>query len=761
MNTRLFYGLVLWLSCVSSAVSSATSDKFDADDHLHRFFLTVDQRIDNPNITAPLESLQLLIQEAYDNVTMECDGTVTPLELSLARQELGGTRVLETKAEQDAKSVEYSHTVVLQRLNPGGIPSMDRSPLFDYVGEDSYEERRQLSSSSYLKQPIGILQQNKPKRKPRELTTSCTTPSFSNFLSVLQDLSSSSGSTKSISVSDMVPTKELTSCSQTVGKDTIDLSSIVVSVKAFTRWDRLSEEAIAAELLIVEQDALVAYQDANYWNPSLCDPQRREVTSVTAELLSATRVTRREFDLILLLKFQGLCTNCNGGSTLLLEPDPNKSSYDIPGVTTRRSLSKESEYEELEEERSLEATREASLLVYPVDCLCPFANDVELRAPFPEEFQEFLVWTPSLNFGNAILVQEGSSLKLPVQEVKTVKCTGPDSEVSFSETVTLSLDADCQLTVDDLPDLAADFMGFYNWYSETYFCDPFFTTLTSSNVLRVGAYNEDLGSVTVELALTGTCLGCDPESVSIYDTSFLSNQNRRELFEDDLDPLVMAQHPWKQDENTRKLQGEGDVGADPETCFCNPESIIDGRSTTEVEFIRAFTTYVDYAENLPTCASSIGFCGDETKFQSYILVTFNGNATEFEASGKQQELETSAMASLSSFFQVSNEKCNPELRRIDTVSSTINVVLNVEFEEGRSDSRRLLLDDVHSDRFLLELNETFDEDFNETATLSPGPTPRPTLRRTPRPTPAPTPQPTPSPTRSVVVPVFEVLLSVR
>jgi hypothetical protein len=106
-----------------------------------------------------------------------------------------------------------------------------------------------------------------------------------------------------------------------------------------------------------------------------------------------------------------------------------------------------------------------------------------------------------------------------VNELDPVMCHDEET-ISFTKMVIVELDL-CEIlnstTIesDDLGILEAAFVSAYNGLSLEY-CDPYFRTLETASILKQGVFTPD-GHLPVEIQVTGTCRGCDPDTIHIYD----------------------------------------------------------------------------------------------------------------------------------------------------------------------------------------------------------------------------------------------------
>ena len=473
-----------------------------------------------------------------------------------------------------------------------------------------------------------------------------------------------------------------------------------------------------AALLNLTEAFKESYNKANALNPDTCDPFLRRVDAVKAVQTDIEEVRRRNLlgdepedmerflqaatrDLMETVLFHltvtASCNKCPVDSLLFddflidytvsstLRDDPYDERRLVEGdaVASNTTLS-------LYSDRVLEATA----------CLCPLERKQD-RGPNLDDFTE-----------NLQMALEGiapfDSVGL-LKEVDQIDCqeSAPVSEFDTVTILELNINDACNLDQGQLQTIADSFVAFYNQEISESYCDEYFRSLTSAEIVRVGGLTLR-GTVSFEIKLTGLCRGCDPVKTDIFDMSIQkegkspSANSRRAL-------TKVIDHSFTE----RRLQ-------EVEQCFCKAGAA--ARAPTEAEFIQSFADILGARSDLP-CVGSLATCSFLTNFQAEMIVSFEGDPRQLDNDQKKAQLEAAFSDSFNSFFEVSEDSCNPEFREITNVTAVIGVSLNEE-SAGLFNGRRLQLFDSF---FSNATNSTEDlDDLGNTTIMSEAPTQAPT-----------------------------------
>jgi hypothetical protein len=246
-----------------------------------------------------------------------------------------------------------------------------------------------------------------------------------------------------------------------------------------------------------------------------------------------------------------------------------------------------------------------------------------------------------------------------VQEVDSFfSCETEVTEFVTLVTVDLKVDVLCDeppiLDATEKAALADAFVSTYNDLISTY-CDPFFRTLTSAEVVTVGDIREG-DSLPIEILARGECRGCDPEDVDIYEfPGSLMAIARRNLLEE----LEFM------NSGSRRL-------LEDETCYCDVQAVAQ-RAPLESEFIDIYEVSVG---NLTLdCIGSVGECEFGTTFNTTIVLTFDQDSTvAFELF--TDVIATSFQDTVNEELRTDEENCNLLFQYVQDVSARIDFVFN-------------------------------------------------------------------------------------
>ena len=263
-------------------------------------------------------------------------------------------------------------------------------------------------------------------------------------------------------------------------------------------------------------------------------------------------------------------------------------------------------------------------------CYCALNSTIVDLQPSLEEFQVAL---------QGQLLEDGIQVQ-GVEELDSTSCS--NDVVPFTKTVIVELASilcDDQKTLDDdLPLLEKAFVSAYNGLSLEY-CDPFLRTLETAKIIKQGDVQTTIdGNTPVEVQVTGTCRGCDPNTISIYDFPTgpsTSGSNSRLLF-----PDASAYN-----------QQERALETDP-SCYCKTNAIAN-RAPSETEFMKSYEILVSSTEGL-SCVGSVGQCDFGSFFQIPLVFQFsNGTAVD----DYKEQIENSTLSSLTQLYESTDETC--------------------------------------------------------------------------------------------------------
>ena len=394
----------------------------------------------------------------------------------------------------------------------------------------------------------------------------------------------------------------------------------------------------------------------------------------------------------------------------------------------------------------------SSTTAFVLDCLCPRNlddsngngnNKIPIRSCSVDEFfDEYSSAMAGLTFPVSLV---------SVQEVRLTTeqplCPTSVTEEKFTEVIILDLDLSKSCDISNSNDESTvsttttgaistmipseeDFyrieeaiVAAYNNLA-SFYCDPFYRFLRDANVTRLGDpflvpsaidTNETL-ILPVEVTVTGSCRnGCDPNIISIYDIpalSFVTNDDRKLTSISSLDDNILQDVNMIDRSSDHRLQ-------EIENCYCASNPVGD-RAPSEPEFVAALDSYlVDEGTGLAsentTFASScvvsgVGECAFGELFESTILLTVNLENNTLSNSDEVQEfqslLETSVLASLKQFYEISDQRCPLDARIILTVEAILDVIV---FTPPLRDSDSILFGMEGGKRML-----QFDANFNIT-----------------------------------------------
>lgn len=368
-----------------------------------------------------------------------------------------------------------------------------------------------------------------------------------------------------------------------------------------------------------------SYNEMNLLNGNSCDPHRRQIlsASVTTTTNEAKMSIERAFSPAssnsVMVYVTGLCWDCTTETNL----------FDVESVPSRKRR-------ELQDQGK-------------IFCLCPNKADI-LRGPTVGEFKHFLNTVAQ----DSLFVET----IVGVQEVGPILCSG--EVVDFERLVPVQFEIVCELFDDDIPLIEAAFMDVYNGLLQDYYCDSYHRSLDAATVASVGE-RVNGNMMTFDFLVKGTCVGCDPEAISLFDEHDEMVSKMRSLFEEK-QPFDVT----RSNNNKRKLQ----------TCTCNGDALAD-RGPTEVEFMDVFRAYTrESISSSLFCLLTPGICEYGTKFRAALLVAFNTGGTETFTNGFLSDLERAVLDSTVSLYNEKSGGCNEEFRDFRNVKGFINVDFN-------------------------------------------------------------------------------------
>jgi hypothetical protein len=181
------------------------------------------------------------------------------------------------------------------------------------------------------------------------------------------------------------------------------------------------------------------------------------------------------------------------------------------------------------------------------------------------------------------------------------------------------------------------------------YCDPFFRSLLSAEIVRFGV-NTTKGNLPLEVRVNGTCRGCDPDTINLYDLPSVTSSTPRKLIEE----IELT--------TSRRMQGL-------DTCYCDAQPVGD-RAPFESEFVSAYKKSVEAFQL--ECIGSVGDCQFGTKFATGIVVSFARD--ELLVSNQlTASIEELFKRTINDLYKTTQENCNPEFRLVESVKATINI----------------------------------------------------------------------------------------
>ena len=367
---------------------------------------------------------------------------------------------------------------------------------------------------------------------------------------------------------------------------------------------------------------LESYNDLNFLNSESCDTQKRILEFTMTSIVSNTTLENEKGDTITRLEVEiyaaGNCQDC----------DSNLNIFDTKN--DRRWLQKE------------------------IECLCP-VNATTYRAPTLNEF-----------FANFQKMQQENNMTLvELEEKKVVPCD--DEYVAFQKMVTVEFEVVCGLLEDDTPLLEAAFVKIYNDIMLD-FCDPYFRRLENATVVTIGDRTTE-SKITMEISVHGTCRGCDPQNVTLYDINVdIGNSNVR-MLQRILD---------------RRLQGKHRRSV-LEICYCDAETIAD-RGPTEVEFIHLYREFVQAGVDF-LCVLSISTCDYESTFETSIFVAVIDDDDMVVSEESTSQVEQALLDTLNALYENTDQVCHSDFR----VFQYAQAIWNIDFNPNEVLGRRRIL----------------------------------------------------------------------
>ena len=204
-------------------------------------------------------------------------------------------------------------------------------------------------------------------------------------------------------------------------------------------------------------------------------------------------------------------------------------------------------------------------------CLCPSDATIHV-GPTREEFLE--------EFKDAVQDFNVIDNLVSIDEKDPLFCE--EELTSFRKLVTVEFQAICELLDDDTPLLETAMVDVYNAMSAANYCDPHFRSLATAKVVTMGDRTDD-STISIQFLVQGTCRGCEPEDVSIFDLT--SSEGR-----------LLGQN-LKLVDRSRQTLG---------TCYCSAQATAN-RAPSEVEFIEAYERNVEESSDF-LCVTSISAC---------------------------------------------------------------------------------------------------------------------------------------------------------
>ena len=495
---------------------------------------------------------------------------------------------------------EFSYLMWIQRGQC--LPCIDcnatSNPLFTSTNEKRVLATYQddlLSTTRTPQDQRSVLRAR--QTQSTNVTLNCTPPSKSDLLSQWQQEFEESEVVSEIMDFDLVEFD-----------DGCDMDGVAKYATIVYLILESSSSPTEVELDQLAQGFKEAYNELNALNGDTCDPHKRRLVHTRASILSSSG----DNSWVVEIYAAGSCQNCNSQTNL----------FEIEFGGTR-------------------LLQEYNVL----SCLCP--QDVEtLRAPTIGELLDEL---------SGFIDDVGFNL-VSLNEKEPLLC---ESELThFQKAISIEFEVVCGLLDDDLPILETAVVESYNELASEYYCDPEFKLLESAEYSTIGNRTAESG-ITVDFLINGTCRGCNPQNVSLFDVDSLTGSGNRFL-----------QSSTKQRDVRRRTAS---------TCYCNTGTIAD-RGPNEVEFVRALEASVESSSDL-LCAASITTCDYGSLFETAIVVSFEDD--DVIAEMNKSALEASLMNALNDLYDSSEHSCNSDYRVIESANAILGVDFNPNLVYGR------------------------------------------------------------------------------